>query len=74
MAEEATVVSAFASSRGGFSIDASQLRDLPDRLAAAFQPVSRVETWYPMRSAWWLIPFTALLGAEWWWRRRRGLA
>ena len=71
---EADLISAFVSSRGGFAIDASQLRDLPDRLSAAFRPVSRVETWHPMRSAWWLLPFTALLGAEWWWRRRRGLA
>lgn len=74
IADEADIISAFVSSRGGFSLDDSQLRELPDRLSAAFRPVSRVETWHPMRSAWWLLPFTALLGAEWWWRRRRGLA
>jgi hypothetical protein len=67
-------MSAFVSSRGGFIVDETRLRDLPGRLSAAFQPVSRVETWYPMRSAWWLIPFAVFLGAEWWWRRRRGLA
>lgn len=32
------------------------------------------ETLYPMRAWWWLIPFVAALGAEWWLRRRRGLA
>lgn len=27
----------------------------------------------PMRSPWWIVPFAACLGAEWWLRRRRGL-
>lgn len=67
-------VAAFASSRGGFAVAESNLRELPVQLAAAFQAVSRVETWHPMRSAWWIMPFAILLGAEWWWRRRRGLA
>jgi hypothetical protein len=71
---ESDAIRAFASSRGGFTIAEGELRTLPSRLTAAFQPVPRVETWYPMRSAWWLLPFTLLLGGEWWWRRRRGLA
>jgi hypothetical protein len=71
---ESDAIRAFASSRGGFTIAEGELRTLPSRLTAAFQPVARVETWYPMRSAWWLLPFTLLLGGEWWWRRRRGLA
>jgi hypothetical protein len=28
---------------------------------------------YPMRSAWWIVPFAALLSTEWWYRRRAGL-
>jgi hypothetical protein len=28
----------------------------------------------PMRSPWWIVPFGLCLGAEWWARRRRGLA
>jgi hypothetical protein len=28
---------------------------------------------FPMRSAWWLLPFAACLGGEWWLRRRAGL-
>jgi hypothetical protein len=28
---------------------------------------------FPMRSLWWLLPFTACLGGEWWLRRRAGL-
>jgi hypothetical protein len=27
----------------------------------------------PMRSPWWIVPFAACLGAEWWLRRRGGL-
>lgn len=34
----------------------------------------RMDRWWPMRSGWWIIPFTALLGFEWILRRRRGLA
>ncbi len=35
-------------------------------------PEARIQ-WYPMRSSWWILPLTVLLGAEWWLRRRRGL-
>lgn len=28
---------------------------------------------HPMRSPWWSLLFTSVLGAEWTWRRRRGL-
>jgi hypothetical protein len=34
----------------------------------------RPERWWPMRSAWWIVPFALLLGLEWFVRRRRGLA
>ena len=44
----------------------ARLGALPQRLVP--------ETWHPMRAWWWLIPFVAALGAEWWSRRRRGLA
>lgn len=73
-ADDTTLVDAFVSSRGGFTVSEADVRQLSGRLASAFPAVSRVETWYPMRSAWWIVPFTLLLGAEWWWRRRRGLA
>jgi hypothetical protein len=29
---------------------------------------------HPMRSPWWLVPFAACLGGEWWLRRRSGLS
>jgi hypothetical protein len=41
-----------------------------ERLSSSLE---RHETW-PMRSAWWIVPFSVCLGAEWWVRRRRGLA
>jgi len=72
-ADSAGVV-AFVSSRGGTVVGESELRSLSSRLSSALQAVSRVEPWHPMRSPWWIIPFALLLGAEWWSRRRRGLA
>lgn len=72
--EESHLMSAYAASRKGRLIPETELRDLPGALSSALQSVSRVETWHPMRSPWWIIPFALLLGAEWWWRRRNGLA
>ena len=71
---EPDIVKAFASSRNGTTVDQADVNRLPDLIATAVEPVMRVETWYPMRSAWWIVPFALLLGAEWWLRRRRGLA
>ena len=72
--EERHLMSAYTASRKGRLIPEPELRDLPGALSSALQSVSRVETWHPMRSPWWIVPFAVLLGAEWWWRRRHGLA
>jgi hypothetical protein len=72
--EERHLMSAYAASRQGQLITDSELRRLPRALTSALESVSRVETWHPMRSPWWIVPFALLLGAEWWWRRRNGLA
>jgi hypothetical protein len=72
--DEPEVVSAFVSSRGGMVIGEADLSRLPSHVSSAVESVSRVETWHPMRSPWWIVPFALLLGAEWWWRRRNGLA
>jgi hypothetical protein len=46
-------------------------------IATDFERSVRLEgqpaPFYPMRSAWWLLPFAALLSIEWWLRRRSGL-
>jgi hypothetical protein len=72
--DDSAAIEAFVSSGGGSVVPESQLRELRSRLASALPTVSRVETWHPMRSVWWILPFALFLGAEWWWRRRRGLA
>lgn len=72
--EERHLMSAYAASRKGRLIPEAELGDLPGALSSALPLVSRVETWHPMRSPWWIVPFALLLGLEWWWRRRNGLA
>ena len=72
--DERPLVRAFVSSRNGTSIDEAAMSRLPDLITSAVQPVSRVESWHPMRSPWWIVPFALLLGLEWWWRRRNGHA
>lgn len=66
------LLEAWVSSRGGTVVDEPELRRLPLLIASAIAPSPRVETWHPMRSGWWIVPFAVLLGAEWFWRRRRG--
>jgi len=46
--------------------------DAPAALASV-EPLERDEVVRPMRSAWWILPFAALLCAEWTLRRRVGL-
>jgi hypothetical protein len=65
---------AWLTSRGGRTIPASHLDELPALLTRALRPSPRSEIWHPMRSAWWILPFALALSAEWWMRRRRGLA
>ena len=72
--DDVELLQSFVSSRGGSAIAEDALEELPGRLSSAVQVVSRVETWHPMRSPWWIVPFALLLGAEWWARRRRGFA
>jgi hypothetical protein len=71
--DEQDVLSAFAESRGGRALAESELPELSGALERTMQPVLRRETWHPMRSPWWILPFALALSAEWWWRRRRGL-
>ena len=72
--DESDLVGAWVSSRGGSLLREGARGDLRPTLEDLLQPAARSERWYPMRSAWWIVPFALLLGAEWLWRRRRGLA
>jgi hypothetical protein len=72
--DDRDLVAAWARTRDGRALPASRLSELPSELRRAIHPPPRLETWYPMRSAWWIVPFAILLSAEWWLRRRRGLA
>ena len=72
MPDERDLIAAWTHSRRGEVIPASRLQDLPAMLVQSLTPVSRAETWHPIRSPWWLVPFAFGLGAEWWWRRRHG--
>ncbi len=72
--EQRDLLRSMAVAGGGFAVDASQLDKVSSALLRAAVPTVRAETWHPMRSAWWLVPFTLFLSAEWWLRRRRGVA
>jgi hypothetical protein len=72
--DEREMLAAWSGSTAGSALQASQLDELRPLLLQAAHTQSRRERWYPMRSAWWILPFAAALAGEWWIRRRRGLA
>lgn len=61
---------AWANAQGG------QLVGTLDSLVGAIQQRSQARPeplpWHPMRSGWWIVPFTLALAADWWLRRREG--
>jgi len=63
-----------AAARGGKTISASSIDGLAPAISSVVHAAPRLETWHPMRSAWWIVPFVVALGAEWMLRRRAGLA
>lgn len=68
--DERALISGWAASRGGSSHVASDLGALRRALLATVPTAQRQVEWFPMRSPWWIVPFVALLAAEWWARRR----
>jgi hypothetical protein len=60
-----------ARNSGGDAIPSTDLDEAVARLRLLDRPVEdrRIR---PMRSAWWIVPFSALLGLEWTLRRRTG--
>lgn len=67
------LLESLVASRGGKVISAAALDGLAPAIAAIVRPASRAETWHPMRSVWWIVPFALALAAEWLLRRRAGL-
>jgi hypothetical protein len=72
--EERDLVATWARAHGGEVFGEDRVANLPAALLATLEPAPRRIIARPMRSAWWIVPFVLALGAEWWWRRRRGLA
>ena len=68
------LLSAVAESNGGHLIFADKLDQLTSEINRSLRAGVRRVAWYPMRSAWWIVPFALALAAEWWLRRRSGLA
>jgi hypothetical protein len=68
------MLATWVGARGGRVLSESDPATLRASLIGALHPSPRVDLWHPMRSVWWMLPFTLALSAEWWLRRRRGLA
>jgi hypothetical protein len=62
-----------AASRGGINVTPEHLSDLEAYLRREVSAPPARTTAHPMRSGFWILPFAACLGGEWWLRRRRGL-
>jgi hypothetical protein len=62
-----------AASRGGIDVTPEHLSDLEAHLRREVSAPPVRTTTHPMRSGWWILPFAACLGGEWWLRRKRGL-
>jgi hypothetical protein len=66
-------LSGVVTAHGGSVVDAGNEARLVTELRALASPQRVSITSHPMRSPWWIVPFTACLGVEWWFRRRKGL-
>lgn len=61
-----------AGAYGGTVVPANEIPRLPGLITSTSTGNREREPWHPMRSAWWLLPFTLCVSAEWWLRRHRG--
>jgi hypothetical protein len=71
-AGERDALAAWATSRGGRVIDATELGELDSAIQRLTPAGSTREPYHPMRSAWWIGPMTLLLSIDWLRRRRHG--
>ena len=65
---------AVIAAHGGLLVGTDADDALLARIRAELTSRSERQSWWPMRSIYWLIPFVACLGGEWWLRRRTGLS
>jgi hypothetical protein len=68
--DEWSTVARVARASGGY---AGALDSVVAAVKATVERERHPERWWPMRNAWWIVPFGLLLGLEWLIRRRRGL-
>ncbi|HUR20724.1 MAG TPA: hypothetical protein VMZ90_07940 [Vicinamibacterales bacterium] len=60
-----------ASAHQGRVVTGDQLRQLPAQISEIVTSSPSREAWHPLRSVWWLLPFTLCAAGEWWLRRHR---
>jgi hypothetical protein len=72
VAEVADKLERFAIRTGGVVTNSGETTVTSALALALAQPAVPVP-FHPMRSPWWMSPFVACLGVEWWLRRRAGL-
>jgi hypothetical protein len=65
-------LSVLAATHGGVNVTPADLSPLAVHMRSTVPARSAQGRRHPMRTAWWLAPFTICLSAEWWLRRRRG--
>jgi hypothetical protein len=57
---------------GGLVVAGGNENELVSAFRRAASPTRISTQVHPLRSPWWVVPFVACLGAEWWLRRRAG--
>lgn len=62
-----------AATHRGIDVTVDRIGELEPFLRAGVVAPHAQVVRHPMRSVWWMAPFTVCLSAEWWLRRRRGL-
>jgi len=58
---------------GGLVVTSGDEAALASRVRERMPPLREPRQQRPMHSPWWILPFAACLGGEWWLRRRAGL-
>src|SRR5262249_37345438 len=73
VARQEPPLSLLAASHHGIDVPPARISEVERFVRSSVSPSHAAAVRHPMRSTWWLAPFTGCLCAEWWLRRRRGL-